>query len=111
MVLLGLINAYRLAAAAAIDNAGVIEKELSDYYIFYCDYNKMPLIMDAAKKYELTIIKQSFDLNCELTIQFPKSKWEGKLPQFIAQALSLRIDQVDPTLLLPHLKWELQGTW
>ena len=107
----GLINAYRLAAAAAIDNACVIEKELSDYYIFYCDYNKMPLIMDAAKKYELTIIKQSFDLNCELTIQFPKSKWEGKLPQFIAQALSLRIDQVDPTLLLPHLKWELQGTW
>jgi hypothetical protein len=71
----------------------------------------MPLIMDAAKKYELTIINQSFDLNCELTIQFPKSKWEGKLPQFIAQALSLRIDQVDPTLLLPQLKWELQGTW
>jgi len=27
--------------------------------------------MDAAKKYELTIIKQSFDLNCEITIQFP----------------------------------------
>lgn len=107
----GLINAYRLAAAAAIDNASVIEKELSDYYIFYCDYSKMPLIMDAAKKYELTIIRQSFDFNCELTIQFPKSKWEGKLPQFIAQALSLRIDQVDPTLLLPHLKWEFQGTW
>jgi hypothetical protein len=31
--------------------------------------------------------------------------------QFIAQALSLRIDQVDSTLLLPHLKWELKGTW
>lgn len=67
--------------------------------------------MDATKKYELTVIKQSFDMNCELTIQFPKSKWEGKLPQFIAQALSLRIDQVDPTLLIPHLKWELKGTW
>jgi uncharacterized YigZ family protein len=107
----GLINAYRLAAAAAIDNADVIEKELSDYYVFYCDYGKMPLIMDAAKKYDLTILKQSFDLNCELTIQFPKSKWDGKLPQFIAQALSLRTDQVDHTLLLPHLKWELQGTW
>jgi uncharacterized YigZ family protein len=107
----GLINAYRLAAAAAIDNADVIEKELSDYYVFYCDYGKMPLIMDAAKKYELTIIRQSFDLNCELTIEFPKSKWDGKLVQFIAQALSLRIDQVNSTLLLPHLKWELKGTW
>jgi hypothetical protein len=50
-------------------------------------------------------------LNCEITIQFPKSKWERKLLLFIAQALSLRMDQVDPTLLLPHLKWELQGTW
>jgi uncharacterized YigZ family protein len=107
----GLINAYRLAAAAAIDHAVVIEKELSDYFVFYCDYSKMPLIMDAAKKYELTIIKQSFDLNCEITIQFPKSKWDGKLTIFLANALSLRTDQVDPTFLLPHLKWELQGTW
>lgn len=107
----GLIIAYRAAAAAAIENAGVIEKELSDYFIFYCDYSKMPLIMDTAKKYDLPIIKQSFDLSCEITIQFPKSKWDGKLTIFLAQALSLRTDQVDPILLLPHLKWELQGTW
>lgn len=107
----GLINAYRVVAAAAIDNAGVIEKELSDYFVFYCDYSKMPLIMDTAKKYDLLVIKQSFDLSCEITIQFPKSKWDGKLTLFLAKALSLRTDQVDPTLLLPHLKWELQGTW
>jgi uncharacterized YigZ family protein len=107
----GLINAYRAAAAAAIDHAGVIEKELSDYFVFYCDYSKMPLIMDAAKKYDLPIIKQSFDLICEITIQFPKSKWDGKITIFLAHALSLRTDQVDPALLLPHLKWELQGTW
>lgn len=107
----GLINAYRNAAALAIENAEIIDKELSDYYLFYCNYNIMPLIMDAAKKYNLIIVKQEFDLECKLTIQFPQSKWKDKLLEFISNALSLRIDQVEPEALLSHLKWELVGTW
>jgi uncharacterized YigZ family protein len=107
----GLINAYRNAAALAIDNAEIIAKELSDYYLFFCDYNKMPSIMDAAKKYNLIIVKQEFDLECKITIQFPQSKWKDKLPEFVSNALALRLDQVEPDALLPHLSWELIGTW
>ena len=107
----GLINAYRNAAALAIDNAEIIDKELSDYYLFFCDYNKMPSIMDAAKKYNLIIVKQEFDLECKITIQFPQSKWKDKLPEFVSNALALRLDQVEPDALLPHLSWKLIGTW
>jgi len=107
----GLIQAYRNAAALAIENGGTIERELSTYYLFSCDYSKMPLIMDAVKKYNLIVIHQEFDTDCKLTVQFPQSKWEGKLPEFLSQALSLRIDQIDPTALSPHLKWEKIGVW
>lgn len=107
----GLISAYRNAAALAIENAEIIEKELSDYYHFVCEYTKMPLLMDAAKKYNLLIIKQEFDINCKLTIQFPLSKWKDKLPVFLSNALDLRTDQVASDDLFTDLKWKFAGTW
>ncbi|MEY3320988.1 MAG: family er yigZ [Bacteroidota bacterium] len=107
----GLINAYRNAAALAIENAEIIEKELSDYYLFICDYTKMPLLLDTAKKHNLLIIKQEFDIECKLTIQFPQSKWKDKIAIFLSNALDLRIDQVESDALFPDLQWELSGTW
>ena len=107
----GLISAYRNAAALAIENTEIIEKELSDYYHFVCEYTKMPLLMDAAKKYNLLIINQEFDLNCKLTIQFPLSKWKDKLPVFLSNALDLRTDQVASDDLFTDLKWKFAGTW
>jgi uncharacterized YigZ family protein len=107
----GLIQAYRNAAALAIENSGIVEKELATYYSFSCDYSKMPLLMDAIKNYNLTILQQEFGINCKLTIQFPQSKWDGKLPEFLSFALSLRIDQVEPSALSPNITWEKIGTW
>jgi uncharacterized YigZ family protein len=107
----GLINAYRHAAALAIEDSGIIEKELSDYYRFICDYTHMPLIMDAAKKNHLQIIAQKFGAVCELTIQFPQLTWKDNLIEFIAGALNLRKDQVAAEALSPQLIWEFMGSW
>lgn len=107
----GLINAYRTASSLAINNSIVIEKEISEYYLFTCSYEIMPHLMDTMKKQDLRLINQNFGLLCELTIQFPKNKWQNKIPYFIALALSIREDQVNPIDLFPDLKWELVGSW
>jgi len=57
------------------------------------------------------IIKQEFDIECKLTIQFPQSKWKDKIAIFLSNALDLRIDQVESDALFPDLQWELSGTW
>jgi uncharacterized YigZ family protein len=68
----GLINAYRLAAADAIQNAVIIEKTVNDVYEITFDYLQMNNVMKIIKDEELKIISQQSELSCLLSFSVRK---------------------------------------
>lgn len=64
----GLITAYKLAAAEALDRAVIIEKDLTKGFIIIYDYFSTPEVMKLVKDFELVITEQSFDEQCRLTV-------------------------------------------
>lgn len=69
----GLINAYKLAAADAIQNASIIEKTVDDLYEIHFEYLQMNDVMKIIKDAELKIASHHFELNCTLTFSVRKS--------------------------------------
>ncbi len=69
----GLINAYKMAAADALNNAEVIEKTVNDIYEITFDYVLMNEVMRILKEEDLKILSQHSELNCSLTFTVRKS--------------------------------------
>ncbi len=69
----GLINAYRLAAAAAIQNAEIIELKVYDVYKINFDYLQINNVMKIIKDEALKIVSQDFELSCCLSFSVRKS--------------------------------------
>lgn len=63
----GLINAYRKAAAEALNNATIVEKTVNDYYEVTFDYTAMNDVMKILKDEKADIVNQQFDLECKLS--------------------------------------------
>ena len=66
----GLINAYRSAAASAIENTGIIEKTLQEYYEITYPYISMNDVMRILKEENVGQSEQSFDLECRILLNF-----------------------------------------
>lgn len=66
----GLINAYKSAAASAIENAGIIEKTLQEYYEITFPYITMNDVMRILKEENIGQSEQSFDLECRILLNF-----------------------------------------
>ena len=66
----GLINAYRIAAASAIQNAELIEKTLQEYYEITYPYVAMNDVMRIIKEENIGQSEQSFDLECRILLNF-----------------------------------------
>ena len=66
----GLINAYRSAAASAINNAELTEKTLREYYEIRFPYIAMNDVMKILKEENIGQSEQSFDLECRIRINF-----------------------------------------
>lgn len=81
----GLINAYREAAAEALRNAEIVECLVKDYFGIDFDYALMPDVMNAVKKLELEIIRQSFEERGRLEIGIRQSETDATLLRFRAQ--------------------------
>jgi uncharacterized YigZ family protein len=69
----GLINAYREAAAAAINNATIIEKTVNEYYAIQFPYEHTNLVMKAVKDYEGQIIESMYLESCAITVGIRRS--------------------------------------
>jgi len=72
----GLITAYKTAAKEALENALIEEREILYGLKLEFNYDIMPLIMSFIKKHEIIIIKQEFELDCTLEVEFSISKKE-----------------------------------
>ena len=69
----GLINAYKLAALDAINNAQITEKTVNDFYSIRFDYVHMNEVMKIIKDQELKIESQNSELTCSITFSVRKS--------------------------------------
>ncbi|MDZ7739034.1 MAG: YigZ family protein [Bacteroidales bacterium] len=73
----GLINAYRQAAKAALENASIIKKTIECSYLLNFPYASMNDVMRFIKEYKLRQSEQFFELDCSITIHFRSSKEES----------------------------------
>ena len=70
----GLINAYRTAAKNAILACNIIETTINDKFKLIFEYKHLSKIMRILKEYELHILHQKMEMNCEVEISVRKSK-------------------------------------
>jgi uncharacterized YigZ family protein len=69
----GLINAYRSAAAMALQVAQVVHKPVLIHYRLQFDYTLMNDVMKLVKQFDCVVQKQETHLFCSLEIGVPKS--------------------------------------
>ena len=78
----GLINAYRSAAASAIENAIIIECTVKKYYEITYPYISMNDVMKILKEEEIDQSDHIFDLECKIKISFRASSGDKILERF-----------------------------
>jgi len=72
----GLINAYRTAAASALESAIQIEKTVCEYYELVFPYASLNDVMRILKEENIGQSDQLFDLECRIRINFRLSARE-----------------------------------
>ncbi len=75
----GLINAYKTAAALALQVTPVIQKQVEVKYSIEFDYTRMNDVMMILKQYSCTVINQEMQLFCVITTGIPKNRIEEVL--------------------------------
>ena len=89
----GLINAYRTAAAAALENADIVERTLREFHEITYPYDCMNDVMKILKEEGADQSDQKVDIECCIKISFRKSAREK-----ILKRLS-RIDELRDTYI------------
>jgi uncharacterized YigZ family protein len=70
----GLINAYKTAAALALQVTPIIQKQIEISYTIQFDYTQMNDIMLILKQYNCTILQQELQLFCRIKFGLPKNR-------------------------------------
>jgi uncharacterized YigZ family protein len=63
----GLIGAYKAAAEEALNNAVIVEREVTGKIRIEYEYDATPGVMRLVKEFDLIIISQNFEAMCSLT--------------------------------------------
>lgn len=79
----GLVRAYKEAAAAAIENAKIVEKTVDDSFLLHFDYPLLNEVMRVLNQFESAKWTQNFTETCEMEITIRQS-----LSKQLAQSLS-----------------------
>ena len=90
----GLMNAYRSAAAEAINNSEIIECQVREYYEIRFPYSRMNDVMKVLKDGDIIQTDQVFEMNCSIKIGFRLS-----VREFVLRKLS-----VVENLTLKHIE-------
>jgi uncharacterized YigZ family protein len=70
----GLINAYKSAAEAALNNAEIIEKDILATLKVQCDYADIPLVQSVVAKNQARTVREDYDKSCIFVIEVPLEK-------------------------------------
>lgn len=90
----GLIQAYRAAAADAIENNEIIEKIVEISYTISYDYLQMNEVMKVIKEQDCQIVKQNFELRCEIEFDVSKAN-QAKTFQLLSNINNLSINELE----------------
>ncbi|MFN8354966.1 MAG: YigZ family protein [Spirosomataceae bacterium] len=69
----GLINAYKSATQEALAHATIVEKTVNEVYRVRFAYELMNEVMKVVKEFDLRIVEQHFDNECEVVLSFRKT--------------------------------------
>lgn len=72
----GLINAYKTAAALALEEAEWEEKQVSQLFEITYNYAETSQVMSLVNRGNVKILAQSFDLFCHLQLSCKLSQWK-----------------------------------
>ncbi|SFB71355.1 uncharacterized protein, YigZ family [Flexibacter flexilis DSM 6793] len=78
----GLIHAYKVATAEALDVAQVIEKIVTQHLQVHFDYGQMNEVMRIIKELDLQILGQTFDNQCEILLEIRQKQYETAQTRF-----------------------------
>jgi uncharacterized YigZ family protein len=70
----GLINAYRSAAALALQVTPIVQKPIEVAYTLQFDYTQMNEVMMQVKQLNCTVLEKDLNLFCHLVIGIPKGR-------------------------------------
>lgn len=70
----GLINAYKSAAALALQITPLVQKQVEKEFEVQFDYTMIGEIMALAKQYNCRVVRQEMQLFCNMTIAIPKNR-------------------------------------
>lgn len=90
----GLINAYKTAAAAALEQAEIIEKTVEDIYQLTFNYALMSNVMNAIKKENLEMVSQDFQEIGKVNIAIRKSEVAATLERLQAAIADVYLGEV-----------------
>ncbi len=90
----GLINAYKSAAADALNNSEIIEKLIESNYILDFTYNELNDVMQIVKSENLNVLKTQFEEKCRLFFSVRKSE-EEKIYRIFDQFYGVTISSID----------------
>ena len=75
----GLINAYKTAAALALQVTPLVEKQIEVNYSIEFDYTQMNEVMIVMKQFNCTILANEMQLFCNIKAGIPKNRLEEVL--------------------------------
>ena len=75
----GLINAYKTAAALALQVTPIVQKPVEIDYSLQFDYTLMNDVMTIVKQFSCTVLSQEMQLFCRMKIGIPKNRLEEVL--------------------------------
>ncbi len=70
----GLINAYKSAAALALQIAPQAQKQIEKEFTLQFDYTQVNEVMTLVKQYNCRVVRQEMQLFCNMTIAIPKNR-------------------------------------
>src|SRR5260221_6151329 len=70
----GLINAYKSAAALALQIAPLAQKQVEKEYVVQFDYTQVNEVMTLVKQFNCRVVRQEMQLFCNMTIAIPQNR-------------------------------------
>lgn len=78
----GLINAYKTAAALALQVTPLVQKPVLEIYRLQFDYTQMNEVMMVVKQFDCTVLRQEMQLFCSMDIGIPRNRLQETLFRF-----------------------------
>lgn len=90
----GLINAYKTTAKMVLEEARIITKTINVHFRLNFEYEYMNKVMRIIKLYEVDLLTQKMEMNCEFTISIRLQKADELERQF-AQLRHVKVKRLE----------------